>query len=82
MKVPEFWLISDYQFIEPGTSGQGQLLLIPQHSFVKPIWNLAFVSKETRSTWIIDKDDVFCFTKFGLVPIPRKYIAEINDTGF
>lgn len=77
VKVPEFVLTEEYHL---RVDTIGDPMILPQGSFVKPI-NNNYISKETRkkpiNSWHNDNTDVFCFTRFGVVSLPKKIVREL-----
>lgn len=82
MKVPEYWLNQEH--VVPSLDHLkrrtylplGAEVVLEQRSYIKPIWNKQFVPKDLLNRWIVDKNDVFCYTSFGIIPIPRSKIEE------
>lgn len=76
MKVQEYVLDADHN-IWYGSETK----VIPQGSFVKPI-NLAYVPQHVKddSRWKFIRHDVevFCYSRFGIVAIPRRIIRELK----
>lgn len=87
MKIPQYYTNRDYSVnhlvsakagIQPFTE-----LVLPQHSFVKPFWNPLFIPKAVADhygkNYVGLKDCVFCYTAFGVIPLPKDLIEEAYD---
>lgn len=74
-RLPEYVLTEDHSF---GPYQDSKVLKVG--SFVKPI-DLYYVPKHcfnSRASMYYDsKRDVFCYTSFGIIPIPKTKIREI-----
>lgn len=76
--IPQYRLTKSYHFfkVDKGKHALNQSEL-EQGTYIKPIWNKKFVPEEVRTQWVLSKDDVFCYTPAGIIPIPIDYIQPI-----
>lgn len=74
-RVPDYVITEDYSF----TFDRTDTKTLPAGSFVKPI-ELVYVPKHVveQDRWrgFNKAKDVFCYTRLGIVSIPRKIIRE------
>ncbi len=72
----------DYTLQSTTSSRYGQAVheqkTLPQGAFVRPFWDIGYVPLHVREKFkfFSPTTEVFCYTHFGVVPIPLNYILE------
>ncbi len=53
-------------------------ITVPKGSFLKP-FTLRWVPKHVKERWPFhdDKVEVFCYTKYGILPLPRAKVCKV-----
>lgn len=79
-RTPNYRLNTDFSYsASPGMWANMDQKVIPAGSYVRPL-ELTYVPKhvvEDKRWEFFNKDlDVFCYTKNGIIPIPRAYLSE------
>lgn len=70
MRTAEYMLTADHEYLVDLKDRR----VIPKNSHVSPVWNEKYLPKHLDQR-NLDKD-VWCFTKFGFVKIPRDIIRK------
>lgn len=75
-KVPTYILKEPYRF-----GPLHDMKEMPQGSFIRPI-ELCYVPKHCFSgpaaTYYSKERDVFCYTHYGIIPIPKNLVVEVT----
>lgn len=72
VKTSNYALSESHTFISGGDSRT-----LPQGAFVSPI-DIYYVPQFIleKNPWFDKKVDIFCYTRFGMVPIPKHKVRE------
>lgn len=77
LPTPNYCLVSEYRIVQGAAVVDAKIL--PAGTFVRPIdyYYVPLHVREDKRWAFFDRDkEVFCFTRWGIVPIPRDLIRE------
>lgn len=81
MATPDFILTAEYIYVIDSHDSY----TLPKGTFVRPI-KLSYVPKhilEKKVRTEFDKKlDVYCYTSYGILPIPKKSIIQVGGSAF
>lgn len=73
-KTPNY--VMDKQFVH--SLGKGDEITIPAGSFIQPL-EFRYVPSHIKEeySWVDKNHEQFCFTKWGIIPIPKRLLRII-----
>ncbi len=77
VKTSNWALIEDYSYSQG--SGYGDRKTLPAESYVKPVeWKYLprHITEDGENRWHNTETHVFCHTKHGMIPVPRRILKE------
>lgn len=75
-RAPTYVTKEDHVMYEGATGSK----ILPAHSFIRPIeWYYVpkHVIEDSRFKYTDEKTDLFCYTRYGIIPIKRSNIITI-----